>query len=141
MTDNEKTRSGAGTPKREEIEIEDVLYIPNSTPHFSTMGFYGQAILSCLEYEKENAITAEKIAERVGTDVRAVTRFIERARRDGIPICAYKGTTPGYYLTDSPEELTLYIKTLERYIKNESQTIESLYLTRDKMSGQQTLWR
>lgn len=71
-------------------------------------------IASLLATGKDNAKTAKELLPLTGCkNIRALTKDIERARRDGIPICAScMGGKQGYYLAADSEELDRYCATL-----------------------------
>ena len=62
---------------------------------------------------RENARTGRELARMFNCDIRAITIQIERERRDGFPICAASGETPGYFLPADNEELQEYCDRLK----------------------------
>ena len=70
-------------------------------------------IFEYLATGKENARTARELAKIINCTPREVTAQIERERREGRPICASCGSTPGYYLPESDQELNDYCECLK----------------------------
>ena len=83
---------------------------------------------------QENAITAKHLALVLGKkSARDVTRIIERERADGIPICACNN---GYYLADTPDELSFYISKFDRRQRSMATTRRGLEDALVEMTGQ-----
>lgn len=61
---------------------------------------------------QENAKTAKYICQLLAITPRDLTAAIEKERREGHPICASTGATPGYYLAASKEEMERYCRSL-----------------------------
>ncbi len=60
-------------------------------------------LASVLKYGHKNAISREKLCERLGVSDRKMRKMVERARRDGLAICNDLDDD-GYYIADTPEE-------------------------------------
>lgn len=61
-------------------------------------------LIDNLRFGKENAITRENLAKKMGMGDRDVRELIERARRDGyIIVNDCKGA--GYYRTNNPDDI------------------------------------
>lgn len=69
-----------------------------------------------IPYGKENAITGQEIARFYGTDIRTVTKSIQKKRKEGIPILANKNSKDGGYYYDSLEAEAEYLARLKRDI-------------------------
>lgn len=66
---------------------------------------------------KENARTGKELATLLHCDPRDIGKAIERARRQGAPICAScDPEQPGYYLAADAEDLQRYCNSLSRRI-------------------------
>lgn len=98
-------------------------------------------LADCLPQGKENAVPGRYLVQLLELNgPRELTPLVERARRDGIPICASTSVNgPGYYLSESPEELAAYIKSLDRRLHNVGKTRCHLEATLLKMTGQETI--
>lgn len=90
---------------------------------------------------KENAQTGKELALMHGCNIRDVTAQIERERRNGRPICASSGDSPGYYLAADADELEAYCNQLKRraiqLFKTRQALINTLRQIRDKREEQQ----
>lgn len=85
----------------------------------------------------ENALTGEFLSGLFDCGLREVSQRIERERRDGAPICAScDSARPGYFLASDPEELALYLASLDRRLQNIAVTRRHLQDTLDRMCGQ-----
>ena len=65
----------------------------------------------------DEAKTAKELAEILGCRERDISRMVEMARLEGVPICAScggGGNKKGYYLAKSHQELEEYTKSLWR---------------------------
>lgn len=60
----------------------------------------------------ENAQTGRELCRILRLTPRELTVAIERERRQGKPICAATGSTPGYYLAANQEEMQRYCLSL-----------------------------
>lgn len=61
---------------------------------------------------EENAQTGREICALLGIKARDLTAAIERERRQGKPICASTGATPGYYIAPDKETMQKYCISL-----------------------------
>ena len=83
---------------------------------------------------QENALTAKQLATFLWEKTtRNVTRAIECERAAGIPICACNN---GYYLADTPDELSFYISKFDRRQKSMAITRQGLDDALLEMMGQ-----
>jgi predicted DNA-binding transcriptional regulator YafY len=97
-------------------------------------------VAAVLGVGRENAMTAKELARLFGlSDERIVTKEIQAERQRGVPVCASCGVSAGYFISDSPDEITRYVRTLDSRIKEIHKTRTALLLTADKLSGQTTL--
>ena len=73
-------------------------------------------VATVLPTGKGNALPGREIARLLGfRSAREVSAAVERERRLGLPICAScDAAAPGYYMPESPEELTEYLGSLRR---------------------------
>ena len=69
-------------------------------------------IFEILSAGAENALTGKEICRLLNITARDLTLAIERERRDGQPICASTGSTPGYFLAANREEMQRYCNSL-----------------------------
>lgn len=60
----------------------------------------------------DNALTGREICRILGITPRDLTQAIERERRQGAPICASTGKTPGYFLAANQQEMQRYCNSL-----------------------------
>lgn len=61
---------------------------------------------------KKNAQTGKDLCRVLGITARELTAAVERERREGKPICASTGTTPGYFLAENRDEMQHYCNSL-----------------------------
>lgn len=61
---------------------------------------------------KEYARTRRELCAALNLTEREITRQIEKERREGRPICASTGSTPGYFLAATQEEMENYCNNL-----------------------------
>lgn len=93
-----------------------------------------------LMHGAENAVSGSKIAESLGLELRDVTRQIERERQRGVAICAaVAGNDRGYFIAKDAGELAIYVRSLDRRIKNIRKTLRALDSTLADMCGQQEI--
>lgn len=111
------TSAGAKT----EAETEQTT---TSNFKFSTGGARGQRVSDFLRTGKGNAITGKELLPLLGLhDLRDLTQQVELERKALIPICASTDTRcSGYYLPADESELSEYISSLDRRIRNMSTT-------------------
>ena len=68
-------------------------------------------------------------------DRRTVTQRIECERRSGMPICAaVSGRNLGYFLAANADELTAYLASFDRRIKQVTLTRDACRRTLEKMN-------
>ena len=93
-------------------------------------------VYTALRYGKENAIPSKVLAQALGFQtVRELQKQIERERAAGAVILSdsYGG---GYYLSDDPEELRRFTRTLEARARNTLKAAESAQRALDAATGQ-----
>lgn len=93
-------------------------------------------VYKALRYGKENAIPSKVLAQALGFQtVRELQKQIERERAAGAVILSdsYGG---GYYLSDDPEELRRFTRTLEARARNTLKAAESAQRALDAATGQ-----
>ena len=141
MNKNEKTRPVAATTKR--AMVEETAAFGGAAASFynnSTTQKRSRQVSDFLPIGAENAVSGSKIAESLGLELRDVTRQIERERQRGVAICAaVAGNERGYFLAQNAGELALYIRSLNRRIKNVQKTLRALDSTLADMCGQQEI--
>ena len=97
-------------------------------------------IFEILPTGAENAVSGSKLAESLGLELRDVTREIERERQRGVAICAaVAGNDRGYFIAKDAGELALYLRSLNRRIKNVQRTMRALDSALADMCGQQEI--
>lgn len=69
-------------------------------------------IYEMLSEGAENARTGKEICKLLDITARDLTIAIERERRQGRPICASTGSTPGYFLAANKDEMQRYCNSL-----------------------------
>lgn len=96
----------------------------SSIVNHNTTGGGGQRVSFFLLRGKENAITGKALIPLLGMhDLRELTQQVELERKALIPICASTDPQcPGYYLPANATELSVYIASLDRRIRNMSTT-------------------
>jgi len=67
-------------------------------------------LLDLIPTGRQNAATAQSLADILGWDVRQVQAEIERLRCDGIPICAATVDKPGFFMPENDAEMRNYAK-------------------------------
>lgn len=98
-------------------------------------------VIDRLQAGRAYAITGEALAEALGCNHRGVSLAVEKARKAGDPVCAScDSARPGYYLAESPGELSSYLASLDRRLRETRRTREALQRTLDSMTGQVSLW-
>ena len=92
-----------------------------------------------LPFGRENAIPAKVLAEALGfPSDRELRKQIERERAAGAVILSdcHRG---GYYLSDDPEELRRFTRTLNARARNTAKAAESAQRALDAASGQEVI--
>ena len=69
-------------------------------------------IFEVLAEGAENARTGKEICKLLNITACDLTAAIERERRQGQPICASTGSTPGYFLAANQDEMQRYCNSL-----------------------------
>lgn len=76
---------------------------------------------------RANAVPGKELVNLLGLkDLRELTKVVERERREGTPICASVCGVRGYYLAETPEELTAYLGSLYHREREVSRTRTAL---------------
>ena len=92
-----------------------------------------------LHYGKENAIASKVLAEALGfQSVRELQKQIERERSAGAVILS-SSHSGGYYLSDDPEELRRFTRTLNARARNTIRAAQSAQMALDAVTGQQRI--
>lgn len=135
MNKDEKARSTAATVKRAEA----------AALGGSAASFYGEfttttparQVADFLPQGAENAVDGQTLAAALGLkSVRELSKRIEHERRAGQPICAaVSGEHKGYFVGDA-EELRLYLRSLDRRLREVRRTRDAVGETLRRMSGQ-----
>ena len=106
-----KTRLGAGTPKRAEDTQAQFDTATLSDTQFTTPTPGGQRSISeLLGVGAENGITRRELERLTGLDGRSVRLLIERERREGVPILSDNAS--GYFLPASEDERAGYVRSM-----------------------------
>ena len=133
MNKNEKTRPVAATTKRAE-ETAAFGGAAISYLNFTTQKRARQ-VSDYLLNGAENALDARTLAALMKIDRRTVTQRIESERRSGMPICAaVTGRNLGYFLAANADELTAYLASFDRRIKQVTLTRDACRRTLEKMN-------
>lgn len=91
-----------------------------------------------LHYGKENSIASKVLAETLGfQSVRELQKQIERERSAGAVILS-DSHGGGYYLSDDPEELRRFTRTLNARARNTIRAAQSAQMALDAASGQES---
>lgn len=92
-----------------------------------------------LKYGKANAIPSKTLAEALGFQtVRDLQRVVEAERAAGaVILCDSQGA--GYYLSDDPEELRRFTRTLNARARNTIKAAQSAQKALDAISGQESM--
>ena len=113
MRSNDKTRLGAGTPKREKDTRAHYTTATLSNTQFSTAAPGGQrSIAELLGVGAENGMTNEQLSRLTGIDKRTIQSLISAERLSGVPICS--ATLNGFYMPSNDEEKARCIRSLRR---------------------------
>ena len=92
-----------------------------------------------LRYGKEAAIASKPLAEALGfRSVRDLQKQIERERAAGAVILS-DPCGGGYYLSNDPDELRRFTRTLNARAKNTLKAAESAQRALDDLTGQETM--
>lgn len=138
MNKNEKARSTAATVKRAEAaafgEAATSIDIEFITPTVL------RQVADALPTGAENAIDGQTLAAILGfKTVRELSKQIERERRAGQPICASVSGEHRWYFMGDPNELRLYLRSLDRRLREVRRTRDACEDTLRRMIGQEVL--
>lgn len=138
MSKNEKARSTAATVKRAEA----------AALGGSAASFYGEfttatnvrQVSAVLPHGAANAVDGQTLAAALGfKSVRELSKRIERERRAGQPICAsVSGEHKGYFMGDAGE-LQLYLRSLDRRLREVRRTRDAIGETLLRLGGQELI--
>lgn len=138
MRQNEKARSTTATVKRAEA----------AALGGSAASFYGEfttttparQVADFLPHGAANAVDGATLAAALGfKSVRELSKRIERERRAGQPICAaVSGEHKGYFMGDAGE-LQLYLRSLDRRLREVRRTRDACNETLCRLTGQTVL--
>lgn len=96
-------------------------------------------VYKSLRYGKENAIPSKVLAQALGFQtVRELQKQIERERAAGAVILS-DSHGGGYYLSDDPEELRRFTRTLAARARNTLKAAESAQRALDAATGQERM--
>lgn len=135
MNKDEKARSTAATVKRAEAAALGGSAASFDDNFITPMNV--RQVADILPHGAANAIDGQTLATAMGfKSVRELSKRIERERRAGQPICAaVSGEHKGYFLGD-PDELRLYLHSLDRRLREVRRTRDACSETLRRMSGQ-----
>ena len=96
-------------------------------------------VCDSLHYGRDNAIPAKMLAENLGFQtVRDLLKQIERERAAGAVILS-DSHGGGYYLSNDPEELKRFTRTLNARAKNTIRAAQSAQRALDAATGQERM--
>lgn len=96
-------------------------------------------VYASLRYGRENAIPSKILAMSLGfQSVRDLQKQIERERAAGAVILS-DPRGGGYYLSDDPEELRRFTRTLNARARNTMKAAESAQMALDAVVGQERI--
>ena len=96
-------------------------------------------VQSSLFYGRENAIPSKVLAEALGyPSTRELQKQIERERAAGAVILS-DSHGGGYYLSNDPEELRRFTRTLNARARNTIKAAQSAQMALDAAMGQETM--
>ena len=96
-------------------------------------------VYKALLYGRENAIPSKVLAEALGfRSVRELQKAVELERAAGAVILS-DPCGGGYYLSDDPEELRRFTRTLNARARNTLRTAESAQRALDAATGQERM--
>lgn len=96
-------------------------------------------VYDSLRYGRENAIPSKLLAEALGFQtVRDLQKQIERERAAGAVILS-DSHGGGYYLSNDPEELKRFTRTLNARAKNTIRAAQSAQRALDAATGQERM--
>ena len=138
MSENEKARSTAATVKRAEAAAFSGAAASFCSNHSTLSGV--RQVADVLPHGAANAVDGKTLAAALGfKTVRELSKQVERERRAGQPICAsVSGERRGYFMGD-PNELHLYLRSLDRRLREVRRTRDACEDTLRQMTGQEVL--
>lgn len=86
---------------------------------------------------EENALTGFELAQISGFTLRQVTRQIEMARKNGVPIAA--NSSGGYFVATTGAEMRNYLRLLNHRVRSYHATLSAIKETIERMEGQLAL--
>ena len=93
-------------------------------------------VYDALQYGRDNAISSKTLAQRLGfRSVRDLQKAVETERAAGAVILS-DPCGGGYYLSDEPEELQRFTRTLYARARNTMKAAESAQWALDAATGQ-----
>lgn len=96
-------------------------------------------VFDSLHYGRENAIPSKVLADALGFQtVRDLQKQIERERAAGAVILS-DSHGAGYYLSDDPEELLRFTRTLNARARNTIKAAQSAQMALDVATGQESI--
>lgn len=96
-------------------------------------------VFDSLHYGKENAIPSKTLAKALGfQSVRDLQKQIERERAAGAVILS-DSCGGGYYLSNDPEELLRFTRTLNARARNTIKAAQSAQKALDAVTGQERI--
>ena len=96
-------------------------------------------VFDSLQYGRENAIPSKVLADALGFQtVRDLQKQIERERAAGAVILS-DSHGAGYYLSDDPEELLRFTRTLNARARNTIKAAQSAQMALDAATGQESI--
>lgn len=96
-------------------------------------------VCDSLHYGRDNAIPSKMLAEALGFQtVRDLQKQIERERAAGAVILS-DSNGGGYFLSNDPEELLRFTRTLNARAKNTIRAAQSAQRALDAASGQESI--
>lgn len=139
MSEKRKARSTAATVER--AKAAAFGQAAASCNLDSTLNASRCQVASALPTGAENAVDGTTLAAVLGfKNRRELSKQIERERRNGKPICAaVSGENRGYYLAADSDELSRYLNSLDRRIREVRRTREACSETLRRMVGQETM--
>ncbi len=139
MNKNEKALAGAGTPTGA-VETAALGGAAISCLYSTTPATVRQ-VAAYLPVGASNAISGKELAAMLGyKTLRLLSRQIQRERLAGAPICAaVSGDSRGYYLASSQDELSAYLRALDRRLREVRRTRDACGDTLRRMTGQEVL--
>ena len=136
MSENKKAPAGAGTPTKATETV--ALGGATISCSYSTTPASVRQVTAYLPIGASNAISGKELAAILG--YKTLSRQIQRERLSGAPICAaVSGDSRGYYLASSPDELSAYLKALDRRLREVRRTRDACGDTLRRMTGQEVL--